>query len=46
LRTLTVHGLLHLLGYDHADPETEREMFSRQDNLVAQWESRPKAGRP
>jgi probable rRNA maturation factor len=46
LRTLTVHGLLHLLGYDHADPETEREMFARQDNLVTQWESRPKAGRP
>jgi rRNA maturation RNase YbeY len=27
LELLTVHGILHLLGYDHADPEEEAEMF-------------------
>ena len=28
---LVVHGLLHLLGYDHADPEDERRMRARED---------------
>ena len=27
LLLLTTHGILHLLGYDHAEPEEEREMF-------------------
>ena len=40
LRILTVHGLLHLLGYDHAEPDTEREMFARQDRTVAAFEAR------
>jgi len=39
LSVLTVHGLLHLLGYDHADPKTEREMFAKQEAVVAAWES-------
>lgn len=43
LRVLTVHGLLHLLGYDHADPVQERAMFDRQDRLVAAWEARDPA---
>lgn len=34
LATLLVHGLLHLLGYDHAEPEEESRMFSRQETLV------------
>lgn len=35
LRLLTVHGLLHLLGMDHADETTEREMFALTDDLLA-----------
>lgn len=35
LRLLTVHGLLHLLGMDHADPVSEREMFALTDELLA-----------
>src|SRR5699024_593746 len=30
LLMLTVHGLLHLLGFDHAEPEEERQMFGLQ----------------
>ena len=32
---LTTHGLLHLLGFDHAEPEAEREMFGLQRELIA-----------
>jgi probable rRNA maturation factor len=39
LHLLTVHGVLHLLGYDHAEPEQEREMFALQNRLLAQWQS-------
>ena len=31
---LTTHGILHLLGYDHAEPEEEREMFELQRQLL------------
>ena len=34
---LTVHGILHLLGYDHAEPEEHREMFGLQDRLLGEW---------
>ncbi len=37
LQLLTVHGVLHLLGYDHAEPEQEREMFGLQGRLLAGW---------
>jgi len=37
LHLLTVHGVLHLLGYDHAEPDQEREMFGLQDQLLAHW---------
>ena len=31
---LSVHGLLHLLGYDHMKPEDEKVMFSKQDEIL------------
>lgn len=34
LRVLTVHGILHLLGMDHAEPEDERQMFALTDRLL------------
>ncbi|MEZ0578966.1 rRNA maturation RNase YbeY [Nocardioides sp. MH1] len=37
LELLTTHGILHLLGYDHAEPEEHREMFGLQDRLLAEW---------
>lgn len=37
LALLTVHGCLHLLGYDHATAEDEREMFALQNELLADW---------
>ncbi|SNR58426.1 probable rRNA maturation factor [Haloechinothrix alba] len=37
LRLLTVHGVLHLLGYDHAEPEEEREMFGLQRRILSEF---------
>jgi probable rRNA maturation factor len=37
LHLLTVHGVLHLLGYDHAEPADEREMFRLQNELLDTW---------
>ena len=34
LLLLTTHGLLHLLGFDHAEPDGEREMFELQRQLL------------
>ena len=34
LLLLTTHGLLHLLGFDHAEPDEEREMFALQRELL------------
>lgn len=35
LRLLAVHGVLHLLGYDHADGEEEADMWTRQEAILA-----------
>jgi len=37
LDLLTTHGILHLLGYDHAEPDEEREMFGLQTELLRGW---------
>ncbi|MCX7707760.1 MAG: rRNA maturation RNase YbeY [Anaerolineae bacterium] len=34
LRLLAVHGTLHLLGYDHAEPDEEAAMWERQDKIL------------
>ena len=31
---LTVHGILHLLGYDHMNPDEEKIMFDKQDKIL------------
>jgi len=37
LDLLTVHGILHLLGYDHAEPDEHEEMFGLQAQLLGEW---------
>jgi probable rRNA maturation factor len=37
LQMLTVHGVLHLLGYDHAEPAEEREMFALQERILEEF---------
>ena len=37
LDLLTVHGVLHLLGFDHVTPEEEQQMFSIQNEVLANW---------
>jgi len=44
LQLLCTHGILHLLGYDHAEPDDEREMFELQARLVKEWARVTKRG--
>jgi probable rRNA maturation factor len=34
---LAAHGLLHILGYDHADKDEEKIMFDLQETIVKKW---------
>ena len=45
LQLLCTHGVLHLLGYDHGDPEEHAEMFGLQAELLTSWAAR-RGGRP
>jgi len=38
LRILLVHGILHLLGFDHVEPAEEAEMFALQGKIVQDWQ--------
>ena len=39
LALLTIHGILHLLGFDHAEKKEEKEMFELQENILNEWQS-------
>ena len=44
---LLVHGLLHLLGFDHGDEGEKAEMFGLKDSIIAAWaQARPDKARP
>ena len=40
LALLTIHGVLHCLGYDHAEPVEEKVMFELQESILAKWQAR------
>ncbi len=42
---LVVHGLLHLMGYDHGEPEERAEMFGLQRHLLLTWFAQREPGR-
>ncbi|WP_349828018.1 rRNA maturation RNase YbeY [Brevibacterium litoralis] len=42
---LTTHGLLHLMGYDHEEPEEKTEMFGLQRHLLLTWFAEREPGR-
>lgn len=39
LQLLTTHGVLHLLGFDHEEPEEHAQMFGLQAELLASWKA-------
>ncbi len=39
INLLLTHGMLHLLGFDHAEPDEEREMFRLQKSLLEGFNS-------
>jgi probable rRNA maturation factor len=40
LELLTVHGILHLCGFDHAEPQDDQAMRTRTDELLDRWRDR------
>ncbi len=45
LEMLCTHGILHLLGFDHGDPDEHATMFGLQDRLLSSWRAEHAAGR-
>jgi probable rRNA maturation factor len=41
IELLMVHGVLHLLGFDHRESDEKTIMFSQQDEILREWRSRP-----
>jgi probable rRNA maturation factor len=44
LDMLCTHGILHLLGFDHAEPDEERLMFREQARVLQSWHAVESAG--
>jgi probable rRNA maturation factor len=44
LELLCTHGILHLLGFDHAEPGERATMFGLQDRLLASWRAKRDTG--
>ncbi len=44
MQLLITHGILHLLGFDHAEPDEHRQMFGIQDELLAGFAAAEREG--
>lgn len=40
LQLLTIHGILHCLGFDHVEEVEEKAMFDLQESILASWQVR------
>ena len=40
LELLTVHGVIHLLGYDHMKADEKEVMFALQDKYLVEWRAK------
>jgi probable rRNA maturation factor len=45
LEMLCTHGILHLLGFDHAEPDERTTMFGLQGRLLESWRAKRASGR-